>query len=100
MYSLKIYLSAEKDWLELDSGLRDIFLKVLERRLIEPHIVSARLGGNLAGTYKIKLQRAGYRLVYEVQDETQILWVVAVGKRADGAIYRVAAERISRIQNP
>jgi mRNA interferase RelE/StbE len=100
MYSLKIYQSAEKDWAALDSGMRDNFLKILERRLIEPRVVSAQLSGNLAGMYKIKLQKAGFRLVYEVQDEGFILWVVAVGKRADGAVYRAAAERISRIQNP
>jgi mRNA interferase RelE/StbE len=42
-------------------------LAVLERRLQEPRVPSARLR-DLPGCYKIKLRTVGYRLVYQVLD--------------------------------
>jgi mRNA interferase RelE/StbE len=35
--------------------------------------------------YKIKLRAAGYRLVYQVEDKTVTVIVVAVGKRCYSA---------------
>jgi len=44
--------------------------------------------------YKIKLRAAGYRLVYQVEDTTVTVIVVAIGKREDSAVYLAAAKRI------
>jgi hypothetical protein len=46
--------------------------------------------------YKIKLKKAGFRLVYEVLDDEKSL-LVAVGKRADNLVYRKAQERSNRL---
>jgi mRNA interferase RelE/StbE len=43
--------------------------------------------------YKIKLKRAGYRLVYQVIDTEIVVLVIAVGKREGSAIYEAAAKR-------
>ena len=91
MYTVRFYEGAEKEWLKLDKTVRVRFLIVLERRLVEPRILSAQLGGDLQGLYKIKLQKSGHRLVYEVVDESIVL-VVAVGKHD---IYRTAASRLT-----
>ena len=91
MYTLKFQEEAEKEWFGLDKGVRERFLKLLERRLVEPRVPSASLRANLKGLYKIKLQKSGHRLVYEVSDEILTVLVIAVGKHD---IYQSAANRI------
>ena len=44
--------------------------------------------------YKIKLKNAGYRLVYQVDDNRIVVIVVAVGKRENLIVYRVAGKRV------
>jgi mRNA interferase RelE/StbE len=44
--------------------------------------------------YKIKLRRAGYRLVYQVRDKDIVVSVVAVGKREKNQVYNSAVKRI------
>ncbi len=91
--------SAQKSWRKLDKGVKAQFIKVLERRLDEPRILSAALSGELEGFYKIKLAKSGHRLVYWVIEEESVLLVVAVGKREDGKIYRQAAKIFSEFMN-
>jgi mRNA interferase RelE/StbE len=63
------------------------------RRLLDPHVASARLAGNLAGRYKIKHHKSGYRLVYQVVEENLEIVVLSVGKREDKSVYERAANR-------
>lgn len=44
----------------------------------------------MPGCYRIKLLRAGYRLVYRVEDETVFVTVIAVGKRDKLKVYDAA----------
>jgi mRNA interferase RelE/StbE len=44
--------------------------------------------------YKIKRRNAGYRLVYQVDDDRIVVIVVAVGKRENLTAYRNAEKRI------
>jgi mRNA interferase RelE/StbE len=48
----------------------------------------------MADCYKIKLKNASYRLVYQVDDNRIVVIVMAVGKRGNLIVYRVAAERL------
>ncbi|WP_244887814.1 type II toxin-antitoxin system RelE family toxin [Ectothiorhodospira mobilis] len=52
-----------------------------------------RLSG-YESVYKIKLRAVGYRLVYEVVDDTLIVYVLAVGKRGKGRIYALLKGRL------
>jgi mRNA interferase RelE/StbE len=79
-YNLDFVEDAKKEWDALDRGIREAFKKVLARRLQEPRVVSAKLRGS-ANLYKIKLRDVGYRLVYEVEDDTVTVLVLAVGRR-------------------
>ncbi len=92
-YSLEFRESAWKEWQKLDRTLRDQFKTKLLERLENPRVESARLCG-LHDCYKIKLRAAGYRLVYQVLDESVVVIVVAVGKREDSAAYRKARGRM------
>jgi mRNA interferase RelE/StbE len=95
MYRVEFRPIAAKEWKKLDKSVSNQFLKILNRRLVEPRIESARLSGDLDGMYKISLQKVGYRLVYEVEDDPQIVLVIAVGKRANKEVYMEASKRLT-----
>lgn len=91
-YELAFLPAALTEWKKLDGSVRAIFKKKLAERLEQPHVPSAKLHSQ-KDRYKIKLRDAGYRLVYEVQDEIVTVLVVAVGKRERDEVYKVAAKR-------
>lgn len=92
-YRLVFKEQAKKEWDNLDSTVRSIFAKKLKERIQQPRIESSRLNG-MKDCYKIKLNRAGYRLVYQVRDKELIVSVVAVGKREKNLVYKIASKRI------
>ena len=91
-YSLEFKASAWKEWQKLDRPIREQFKKKLTERLETPRIESARLA-LLPDCYKIKLRASGYRLVYQVNDATVAVVVIAVGKRERSRVYRKAGKR-------
>jgi mRNA interferase RelE/StbE len=56
------------------------------------------LRGDLAGCYKIKLLKAGVRLVYQVKDDQVVILLITVGKRADSIVYDEAKKRIKELK--
>jgi len=93
-YELEFNENALKEWEKLDRPIREMFKKQLEKRLEDPHIATARLRGkDMQNTYKIKLRDAGYRLVYEVVDQTVTVIVLSVGKRDKSRAYKAARHR-------
>lgn len=91
-YRLEFFADAKKEWDKLGHTVRTQFQRKLAERLSHPHVPSARLSG-MDNCYKIKLRTAGYRLIYQVEDDVLIVAVVAVGKRARGDAYRQAKHR-------
>jgi mRNA interferase RelE/StbE len=92
-YELAFKDEALKEWRKLDSHLQELFKNKLSERLKGPHIPSSLLRG-MTDCYKIKLRRAGYRLVYQVRDKELIVIVIAVGKRDKNLVYKVAPNRL------
>lgn len=92
-YRLLFKIAARKEWDKLDSSVRVIYKKRLTERLKKPRKESTRLCG-MKDCYKIKLRRAGYRLVYQVRDKELIVSVIAVGKREKNQVYKAAIKRI------
>ena len=80
-YSLEFHEDALKEWNDLDGSIKSQFKKQLEKRMENPHVPSARLSNDLGDCYKIKLQKIGYRLVYEVIDRRLVIIVLSVGRR-------------------
>ncbi len=91
-YRLVFKEDAKKEWDRLDASIRAIFAEKLKERLEQPRVESARLSG-MKDCYKIKLRRAGYRLVYQVRDNELIVSVIAVGKRDKNQVYKTALKR-------
>ena len=91
-YSLKFKKEALKEWRKLDYVLQNQFKRKLEERLQNPHVPASRLSGN-SNRFKIKLRKAGYRLVYEVRDSEFIVVIIAVGKREANTVYKRVSTR-------
>jgi mRNA interferase RelE/StbE len=93
-YEIDFLEDAQKEWRKLDNSVRQQFAKKLADRVKNPHVSSARLSG-MPNCYKIKLRQAGYRLVYQVEDDVLIIVVIAVGKRERNEVYKTAAGRLA-----
>lgn len=91
-YELAYLEDALKEWNKPGATIREQFKNKLKERLVNPEIESAKLSGS-NNRYKIKLRSSGYRLVYEVKNETVTVLVVAVGKRERNKVYKIAAKR-------
>ena len=92
-YKLRFKDEALKEWKKLNANVREQFKKKLAERLVTPRIESSRLN-RMKDCYKIKLRKAGYRLVYQVRDSELVVSVVAVGKRERNEVYKAAIKRI------
>ena len=92
-YRLTFVPDAWREWRALDGSIKQALKPLLAKRLQNPHVPGARLHRELAGCYKIKLLKQGYRLVYMVEDDVLAVLVLAVGKREESVAYSSAATR-------
>ena len=83
-----------REWQALDGSIKQALKPLLAKRLQNPHVPGSLLHRELAGCYKIKLLKQGYRLVYMVEDDVLVVLVLSLGKRADSAAYASATKRI------
>lgn len=91
-YKIHFTETSLKEFKKLGATVQAQFKKKLKALQTNPHIISAKLHGDLANCYKIKLRSAGYRLVYQVKDDMLIIIVIAVAKRQ--TIYDTVTERL------
>ncbi len=77
----------------MDNSVKSAFKKKLKEILENPKIESNRLSG-LPNCYKIKLRSAGYRLVYQVNDDRIVVLILAIGKRERSEAYEKAMQRL------
>lgn len=94
-YRLLFVPSALAEWRALDGSVREPLRKLLGKRLDNPHVPGEALHGPLAGYYKIKLKKQGIRLVYGIEDDALVVFVMAVDKREDAVVYRSAVSRLA-----
>jgi mRNA interferase RelE/StbE len=93
-YSIKVHVEFEADLKKLSQAIQDQLYKKLLKIVENPHIPKNRLHGDLSNCYKIKLLKAGVRLIYQVIDDEVVILLVTVGKRADNEAYQEAEKRL------
>ncbi|MCB1660294.1 MAG: type II toxin-antitoxin system RelE/ParE family toxin [Pseudomonadales bacterium] len=93
-YSIRVHEDFKKDLAKLSQPVKDQLYKKLQKVQENPHVPKNQLRGELSSCYKIKLLKAGVRLVYQVIDDELIILLVTVGKRADSEVYEEAKQRI------
>ena len=94
-YKLTFDKRALKEWEKLGDTIRQQFKNKLAERLENPRVIGDKLRG-YQNLYKIKLRAAGYRLVYEVNDNQIYILVLSVGKRDRLDAYKNAEFRQSK----
>lgn len=91
--TLRFHPDALAEFRKLQTPIREFFKRKLLERMENPTISKDALNGDLAGTYKIKQNSTGMRLVY-IFDNTS-LTVLAVGKRDESIVYKTASKRVT-----
>lgn len=93
-YSIKVHEDFVTELAKLDPAVKQQLRKKLDKVVENPHIPKNRLSGDLHNCYKIKLRKAGVRLIYQVNDEEIYILLLTVGRRADNAVYETALTRL------
>lgn len=94
-YSIKVHDDFKADLAKLSQSVQDQLYKKLKKVQENPHLPKNQLGGGLSSCYKIKLLKAGVRLVYQVIDNEVVILLVTVGKRSNNEVYKEALARVS-----
>ena len=92
-YKLRFQELALAEWEKLDATIRERFKSKLQERLQNPRVPTAALSG-MPNCYKIKLRSLGYRLIYKVEDNIVFVSVIAIGKRENDKVYKLANSRL------
>ena len=93
---LKFDKEALEEFRRLEPSARSAFQKKLKKLVFlqEKPTPKNALYGFPRGYYKIKLRKAGLRLIYRYDDGELIILVIAVGKRERSIVYDVAKSRV------
>lgn len=93
-YRLIFLRKAAREWNKLESPVRQQFEKKLGERLVHPRVPGDQLR-EYADCYRIKLRKAGYRLIYRVRGDEMVVAVVRIGKRDKGQVYVGLGDRLA-----
>ena len=101
-WKIEYIKEAQRDLLKLDPYNRRIILKAIEktaeRPLPPPDGIGKPLGhhasSNVTGYYNIKLRDLGYRVVYGLVREKEVMKVIVISIRDEEAVYQEAERRI------
>ena len=93
-YSIRVHEEFVAELNKLDHTIKQQLRKKLDKVVENPHVPKNRLSGELHNCYKIKLRKAGVRLVYQVNDDEIYILMLTVGKREDNEVYDTALTRI------
>lgn len=98
-YQVRLTLDAIRDLESLDNSQRLHVRKSLVKLEQQGGQVGEPLRGKLAGCRKLKHRKLGLRVIFrETEQGVEIIEVVAIGKRSDEEIYRIAEARIARLK--
>ncbi len=92
-FRLLFKVAAKREWNDLDTATRFLFAAKLKKCLEHPCVESLRLNG-IRDSYKIKLSRIGYCLVYQVRGTDLIVSSVTVGKKERNHAYKAAIRKV------
>jgi mRNA interferase RelE/StbE len=93
-YRLVFRKKATREWNKLGATVRTQFERKLAERLRFPRVAKDQLSGH-PDCFKIKLRKAGYRLIYQVDDDRVIVVVVKIGQREGGKVYKDLDRRVA-----
>lgn len=107
-WKIEYIKEAQRDLKNLDPYNRKLILKAIQktalRPLPPPDGIGKPLGNHsatkLSGYYKIKLRDLGYRVVYGLIRENNVMKVIVISIRDDELVYKEAERRIQNLISP
>lgn len=107
-WKIEYIKEAQRDLKRLDPYNRKVILKAIEktaeRPLPPPDGIGKPLGNHasarLSGFYKIKLKDMGYRVVYQLIRQNDMMRIIVISVRDDEAVYKEAERRIQGLIVP
>ena len=107
-WKIEYIKEAQRDLKNLDPHNRKLILKAIQktalRPLPPPDGIGKPLGNHsatkLSGYYKIKLRDLGYRVVYGLVRENNVMKVIVISIRDDELVYKEAERRIQNLISP
>ncbi len=101
-FEIRFAAAAFKEYQALDNSVARIVDKKLEDLEERADELGKSLSGDLVGFKEIKLRDAGVRMIYQITDEKvdilTLVYVLAIGKRADGRVFKSADHRVKKLQ--
>jgi mRNA interferase RelE/StbE len=105
-FQVGILEGARKDFMELDGSVRQIVQKQILKLKENADIVGKELGNShntkLVGCREIKLLEAGIRIVYQITGEKidvlEIVLILAIEKRKDFQVFKIADKRLNELK--
>ena len=97
--------AAKQDFTKLDGSVRPQVLRAMYKTSNNPLPQSEggygvelrnRNGIDLTGCLKLKIKKAGVRIVYTLERTAKSMNIVIIGMRADMEVYKEAAKRLGR----
>jgi mRNA interferase RelE/StbE len=83
-YTVEYSKDAHKYLRKLDSGIRTMILKWIDKNLVgssNPRLHGKALAGNLAGLWRYRV--GNYRLIAEIQDNRLVILMLEIGHRSE-----------------
>lgn len=99
-YTVELTPEAQDDFVKLDNSQRIHVMKSFARLEEQGMLAGEALHGSLSGFRKLKHRKLGLRVIFhETANGIEIIEVVAIGKRSDNEIYRIAEARIKKARD-
>ncbi len=95
-YRVKLHPGARSDLAGLDKGLQRQASKQLRKLKRHPHAgepLGHKAGYNLTGYRSLHFAGERYRVVYKVDEESELVTIIAIAKQAKFKVYRLAVWR-------
>ena len=74
---------------------RRILRTILKKLQSHPHEFGKPLGSDLQGYYRLRIDP--YRVVYRIEGQRILVFVLAIGMRRNSEIYKKAAQRLGLV---
>ncbi len=95
-YEIEYHKEVEKDLKEFDRSIKIKLLKQVEKLSLSPQLgesLGNKFGLDLSGYKKMYCCKKQIRIVYKIGNEKVVVFIVAIGKREDEQVYKLASER-------
>jgi mRNA interferase RelE/StbE len=85
---------ATEDYQELDHSVAKLVDLAIEKLSTSPEQRGHALKGNLAGCRALVVGKKKLRVVYEIENDRVLVYVIAIGHRRDNEVYIRASNRL------